>query len=483
MTSNSSQIIQEIQAKVLTIIGQVTGNAADKMTAYDAEKDILSAILSLGASCLSLFYQNQASRYTDKTVTNAQGKELPFHSWKQRQQMSLFGKVTIERAYYYQAGDAGYFPLDDALNLAPQLYSDVVQELYGELAVEQAYQSGNEFMQRWLNLSVSSRAVQTIVTNAGEDVPAFYEQVAPPDPLQQQPILVAQADGKGVPQIVATQAADAVRPKRGQARSRKKEAIVTTAYTIAPRPRTTATVIASLFNEPDELSASEIASDRVHPVDKMLWATLEGKATAMQRLQAAVGEREHPNVQYRIALCDGAKSLQDHFTTHFPSFRLVLDFIHAYEYLWKAANLLFDEADPQRLVWVKAQTTHLLDSATSTVIDHLRQHADHLPNSSADKLCKIANYLERNTPFMDYATCLKLGLPIASGVIEGACRHIVKDRMELSGMRWSHNGAETLLQLRCVRHNGHWDDFWRYHRSLRLSSPSHTSFNVLPLAG
>jgi len=84
---------------------------------------------------------------------------------------------------------------------------------------------------------------------------------------------------------------------------------------------------------------------------------------------------------------------------------------------------------------------------------------------------------------MDYATCLALGLPIASGVIEGACRHIVKDHCELSGMRWSRIGAETLLQLRCARHNGHWDDFWHYHRSLRQASRNSICFSTLPLAG
>ena len=483
MASNSPEIIQEIQAKVLTIIEQMTGEAANNMTAYEAEKGVLSAMLSLGASCLSLFYQNQASQYMAKTAINAKGIDLPFHSMKQRHQMSLFGKIAITRAYYYRAGEGGSYPLDDAINLAPTLYSDVVQELYAELAVEQAYQSGNEFMQRWLNLSVSSRAVQAIVAESGAEVPAFYEQVAPPDPERQQSILVAQADGKGVPQIVATPAADAVRPKRGQARSRKKEAIVTTAYTIAPRPRTLAATIASLFNGSDQVYDSDTTSSSVQPIDKMLWATLEGKPTAMQQLQSRVAEREHPKVQYRIALCDGAKPLQEQFMTLFPDFRLVLDFIHAYEYLWKAANLLFKEDDPQRLTWVKSQTTHLLDSATASVIDHLRERADPLSGRVAERLHKIANYFERNSPFMDYATCLQLGLPIASGVIEGACRHIVKDRMELSGMRWSRNGAETLLQLRCVRHNGHWDDFWHYHRSLRQTVRSGTHISSLPLAG
>ena len=106
----------------------------------------------------------------------------------------------------------------------------------------------------------------------------------------------------------------------------------------------------------------------------------------------------------------------------------------------------------------------------------------HAPATSL-KLQQIANYFERNLPYMAYDDCLRQGWPIASGVIEGACRHIVKDRMELSGMRWSQNGAEQLLRLRCVHDNGHWDTFWEYRRAQRLQPNSaNRDCSSLPLA-
>ena len=167
-----------------------------------------------------------------------------------------------------------------------------------------------------------------------------------------------------------------------------------------------------------------------------------------------------------------------------PTFTLVLDFIHAYEYLWKAANILYDEADPLRIEWVEAQTKTMLAGTTSQVVALLRSLALDVSATHQAKLVGIANYFERNLPYMNYDVCLRQGLPIASGVIEGACRHIVKDRMELSGMRWSQHGAEQLLRLRCVHQNGHWDTFWEYHRALRrqLISATHTILD-LPLAG
>ena len=125
----------------------------------------------------------------------------------------------------------------------------------------------------------------------------------------------------------------------------------------------------------------------------------------------------------------------------------------------------------------------MLAGATAQVVANLRKHAVGDNVTRQAKLEGIANYFERNQPYMHYDVCLREGLPIASGVIEGTCRHIVKDRMELSGMRWSQHGAEQLLKLRCVHQNGHWDAFWSYHRASRKQFVPAHSIRNLPLAG
>jgi len=88
-------------------------------------------------------------------------------------------------------------------------------------------------------------------------------------------------------------------------------------------------------------------------------------------------------------------------------------------------------------------------------------------SSQRKQLTKTANYFERNLPYMDYRTYLANGWPIASGVIEGACRHLVKDRCELSGMRWSQQGTEHLLHLRAVAENDDWDAYHRFRKRQR----------------
>ena len=117
---------------------------------------------------------------------------------------------------------------------------------------------------------------------------------------------------------------------------------------------------------------------------------------------------------------------------------------------------MLGETAPRRTGWVKVRTLQLLRSQGTALVADLRQLADTpgRPRHARAALTKVAAYLERNAPSMDYAAYLARGWPIATGVIEGACRHLVKDRCALSGMRWTIAGAEALLHLRCVHENG-----------------------------
>jgi len=81
---------------------------------------------------------------------------------------------------------------------------------------------------------------------------------------------------------------------------------------------------------------------------------------------------------------------------------------------------------------------------------------------------KCANYLLKYAEFLRYDQYLVSGLPIATGVIEGACRHLIKDRMDLTGARWSLQGAEAVLRLRSLRSSGDFEEYWRFHEKEEL---------------
>jgi hypothetical protein len=137
--------------------------------------------------------------------------------------------------------------------------------------------------------------------------------------------------------------------------------------------------------------------------------------------------------------------------------------------LWKVANRLLGETNDQRFEWMAQRTLQMLSGDTEQLITDFRQLPQHPKTTKAqrEQLNQTANYFERNLPYMDYPTCMANGWPIASAVIEGACRHFVKDRCELSGMRWHQAGAENLLRLRAAAENGDWDAYHAFRRRQR----------------
>lgn len=269
--------------------------------------------------------------------------------------------------------------------------------------------------------------------------------------------------------VLETPAEPKVRLGKGEKRGRKKEAIVTTVYTIDSAPRTPEQVVASFFYQDQGSAARKAASKRPKPQNKHIWATLDGKDTALARLAKQVAPRQGSHILHKVALCDGCEALQSRIETQFPDFNLILDFIHANEYLWKVGNSLLGETNEQRTEWVANQTLQMLSGHTEQIIAEFRSLAQDAQSTAAQRkqLTKTANYFERNLPYMDYPTYLAKGWPIASGVIEGACRHFVKDRFELSGMRWTQEGAENLLHLRAVAENGDWDAYHDYRKRQR----------------
>jgi hypothetical protein len=301
-------------------------------------------------------------------------------------------------------------------------------------------------------------------------VDAFYEQKPVPLPGDEGPILVVQADGKGVPMKRDEAAAKSARRGKGQKRTKKKEAIVTAIYTVEPYQRTPQDIVEALLPELTENKGSQQAStsqpQRPVPVDKEVRATLDGKDVAFQHLTQRVAHRDGPHFRQRVALTDGDESLQDRVREQLPQFTLVLDIIHASEYLWNAANALMGETHPDRNAWVGEQLLQILSGQTRTVIQTLDTLAQDPSLSSAQRqaLNKAVGYFQRNLPHMRYDQYLTQGWPIGTGVIEGACRHLVKDRMERSGMRWTKQGAQAVLNLRAVRVNDDWDDYHLFHR-------------------
>lgn len=482
MSSNSSTIVQDIHREFESLLSYVEN--AKTEVADQVERHLFERLLAMGAQLIWLFFELRSQDASRTKATNQAGEAIPYFGERKRDYFSIFGKVPFERPYFYQPGMGGVRPLDAELSLGPDCYSDLVRELAEYLGVDVTYEKVIDLFGHILGQSLTKNAVQGMVAEDAQDVVAYYDQKSAPPPEDEGRILVVQADGKGIPMIRETPTPAKVRLGKGDKRTKKKESIVTTIYTIEPNPRTPEEVVASVFHKNEQSHVQKSASERVRPQHKELWATLAGKDAALQRLAGQVTRREGAHIVHRVALADGAEALQKRTEFYFPDFTLILDFIHANEYLWKVGNSLFSEKDPKRIAWVEARTLKILSGRTDEVITEFRTsaQASKTRKGQREQLEKTANYFERNLPYMAYDHYLAQGWPIASGVIEGACRHVVKDRCELSGMRWSQAGAENLLRLRIVAINGDWNDYHQFRKRQRHQRLYHLPFPQQPLS-
>jgi len=463
MSSNSMQMIHQLRTDFERLLALVTGPEAHTATMDQMERSLFRQVLRMGFRLLQLFVAVRVEAESHASQASRDGTRLPYHSQKPRDYFSIFGKLTFERAYFYAQGPGGQSPLDETLSLPERCYSDLLMESAELLGVEGAYRKGLRVVARLLGLSLPELALETSVAEHSQTVKAYYAQKASFPSAEEGPILVAQADGKGVPMVRRETADLKVRRGKGDKKTRKKEAIATAVYTIEPYYRTPQDVVNALFKKGDP------PPDRPAPHHKQVFASLRGKDPAIKRLAAWATRREGEHIRERVALTDGAEPLQKHVLAKLTGFTLILDIIHTDEYLWKAGTAIYGETDPHRAEWVETQMLDILSSRSDEVIRRLEGKAAtlHRRSQAASSLRGVANYLRRNQPYMDYAEYLRRGWPIGTGVVEGTCRHLIKDRMELSGMRWTMAGAGALLALRSVNENGDWDDFHAFRRVQR----------------
>jgi hypothetical protein len=463
MPSTSEPIVQQLRLDFETLLTYVTGPQAGAQTAYTVEVTLFRQLLALGASLLRLFFLSRAAERPPAPVSAPGAPQLTYHDCRPITYYSVFGKVCFARHYFAAPGHPGCCPLDAALNLPKRCYSDLLREWAAFGTTDESYRESQTALERILGRHLSLQAIETTVLEDAIDVTAFYAQAPEPTaPVPLGSILVVQADGKGVAQAQVLAGVPPERLGKGQKRSKKKEAVVTTLYSIAPYHRTPEDVVAALMQDarPPE------PATRPRPLAKEVHATLEGKTVALSRLQQRAAQRVGPPQQQRVALTDGAEPLQEQLLAHFPQHTLVLDIIHATEYLWDAATALLGETHPERKGWVRRRLTQVLSGESAQVSADLEATAQDVELTERQRTVvrKTAGYYRRNQPYMHYDEYLAQGWPIGTGVVEGACGHLVKDRMEQAGMRWTQVGAQAVLDLRSVRLNGDWDAYWQYHR-------------------
>jgi hypothetical protein len=331
-----------------------------------------------------------------------------------------------------------------------------------------------ETLRRILDVHPSVESLERMNRKMAEPVRPFRESRPAPEPEAEGALCVVSADGKGIPMCRPA----AERPMQAHDREaapkahRKTMAVVGTVYTIDPFVRTPQEVVESLLRSPDDVP---LPSDRPVPQHKRLWASLphEREHQVVSATEETCGwlrqevARRNPKADKPVLLLmDGQKSLWEAGQRELPKANMIamLDLLHATPRLWDAAHLFYGHDKEQALSFVYDRVLRLLKGEVHSVVAGLRQMGTKhkLRGTKREKLAKMCIYLDNNAQRMRYDVYLAAGYPIASGVIEGACRHFLKDRMERSGMRWTIESAQAMLDMRSTYLNGDWDDFMQY---------------------
>ncbi len=386
---------------------------------------------------------------------------------------SVFGEVTVTRLAYRVKGGRNLHLQDAALNLPAERHSHGLRELCAIEATRGSYEEARSAIERATGSSLGKRQVEELACRGASDVDAFYDNTTR-EPVAAAHALVLSVDGKGI-----VMRADALRPatrkaaaaskhklktrlSRGEKKDRKRMAELAVVYDCAPVPRTPADILAHAEGEPRAPA----------PVAEHKWCTASVVEDTRVVIAAAFDEAERRDPGHDrqwVALVDGAKHQIDVIRAEARrrgiEIHITCDLIHVLEYLWGAARCFYAETDPAGETFVADKGLAILEGKAGIVAGSIRRKATMLglDSQARKKVDDCATYLKNKAPYLDYPTALAKGWPIATGVIEGACAHLVRDRFDITGARWSLQGAEAMLKLRAVRTNGDWVEYWRHH--------------------
>jgi len=361
---------------------------------------------------------------------------------------------------YSRPGAASIFPLDKFLALPSRSFSYELQRRLVKAAVQNPFLDSVQTIGEWTGVSVSKRSLEEILPDAAQDFDAFYQQHSVATATGS--ILVAAVDGKGIPMVKPEGAQPKARLTKGQKANKKRMATVATVFTRAPWVRTPQQVIDSLFPTSRKPSQATLPP---RPENKRVWASLrKGKTAVIQEVAEEMHRRDPTRSLTRLGLTDGERALQIRVNDKLHV-TLILDLIHVLEKLWKAAYAFHPEGSLEADLWVIDRALRILYGEVGQVVKGIRQSITKRGISGPKRktLNGIANYLYRNRTHMRYHQYLANGWPIASGPVEGACKNLIKDRMERSGMRWTEKMAEAVVQLRAIYLSGDFDRYWQFH--------------------
>lgn len=470
-------------------LGEFVQSAAARAgTLHEVERGAFDRLLKMGQAVVEQFLALQGNGDLGETVTTDDGQGL-YRSVEPvpRPLRTIFGQHEF-RAYVYRERTHPNTPIvlrpiDVRMGLSPGRWSHLLEEFTQLFCIDEAYAPAAEAFERIFRQRLSVDTLETVNSRMGEEAAEFLEDLAVPPAEEEGELLVLTADGKGVPMVQA----DAMRlrcfEERPSRPGNRRMATLGGVYSVDRHIRSPQQIVAALFRDVRE--EPEPDSPRPEPCHKRVIARfplmledeepIPGSIVALSWAACQVEQRRRPK-QPLICLMDGQPSLWGDLGACLENVpeneRLeILDIVHVAGYVWRAAKVLHSHREHQE-AFVRERLLRILAGDVRGVITGFRRMATHrgLPEAGQKEVDIVCGYFTTHAHRMRYDEYLAQGCPIATGVIEGACRHLVKDRMERSGMRWTQIRAQAMLNVRAVHQSSYWDEFHQQRIAKQIQS-------------
>jgi hypothetical protein len=477
----STEAFQQIQCFVQEKLEQ--SERLDKV-----ERGVFKMLLELGKSFMEAFFELSGDGDVGETC-ELNGKVLKrLEKLRVRPYHSIFGVISVSRrAYAIREKQKAHAPLDGRLGFPEGSHSYVLQDFLQRFCVKNSFEDSVASLENLFGLGVSKLTAEKLNQDFGEVIAAARDEKQTKELKDEEAeILVVSVDGKGVPMRGTVEQRrgqtetsnqkhfrkkrekKAVnqsrrRPQPGHGKTHKQMAWLSAVFTIDAVPRTANDIIEEL--------RGEASTARPKPVNKRLQARMTdyiegervtGQDKIFEEAAAQVRARNPRSRKTLICLMDGQCSLWERQATYLPKAIPILDIFHVSEKLWDAAYCFHKQSSAKAEKFVERYFKMLLEGKVDVVIRSLRARQATVSSSKRQKLKNVIRYYTNNQHLMKYNEYLSKGYPIGSGVIEGGCRHLVKDRMECTGMRWHVEGAQAMLNTRSAYINGEWDEMIEY---------------------
>lgn len=388
------------------------------------ESAVKELMASLGKGLLQRLVNRKPNGYQGSSIACQCGNPMKFVQHRKRNIHTIFGWITVKRAYYHCTNcGRGFAPYDRDSGIGSEQLSPALAKACCLLAVDDSFEQVSRKIDQLFGQTVSDDTVKQVVHKVGsivlqqqdQECDSFFTDKRIPQPQAKPERLYVAVDGTTVHETDAWHEAK----------------------------------VGCIYFEDERFKRHKRYVGCFDRSQTFGWHVLFEACRC--------GFREAKEVVY---IGDGSPWIRTEHRRHFGRATFIIDWFHASEYLWDCGKKLFGEGTKATEKWVHKRLDLLWDGWTKKLLDDLKEQRKKYRGSKHQALNTLIRYVSNNEEQMRYDVFREKGYDIGSGAVEAACKNVVGKRLKQSGMTWSRTGSSATLALRVTWLNDRWEQLW-----------------------